>query len=161
MTWALKRGLRQVSGLTRSAEDLLSRRFAYRSHRVKSTIDGPLVNRQIPDAGGSSHALAGALREMLEHHQAHDIPILSPFGARNSLGGRLLAAEHFSKEERWPRERLRVTDDVATVDLGRVDAVTTSVTVDCPAPTPASPKAPSVVCGGDRSSSTRGWTLRR
>ncbi|MGB3375938.1 MAG: NERD domain-containing protein [Microbacterium sp.] len=140
---ALKRGLRQVSGLTRSAEDLLSRRFGYRSHRVTSTIDGPLVIKQIPDAGAASHALAEALREMLEHHQAHDIVILSPFGARNSLVGRLLAAEHFSKEERWLRERLRVTDDVAALNLGRVDAVATPVTVDRPAPTPALPKAPS------------------
>lgn len=158
---ALKRGLRQVSGLTGSAEGLLSRRFGYRSHRVTSTIDGSLVIKQIPDAGGTSHALAEALREMLERHQAHDIAILSTFGARNSLVGRLLAAEHFSKEESWLRERRRLTDDVVAVDLGRVDAVTTPVTVDRPAPTRRWQKRHRVGCGGDRSASTRGWMLKR
>lgn len=139
----LRRGLRQVSGLTRSAEELLSRRFGYRSHRVTSTIDGPLVTKGISDASGASYALVEALRELLEHHQAHDIVILSPFGAHHSLVGRLLAAEHFSKEERWLRDRLRVEEDVAaSVDLGRVDAVVTPVTVDRPVPIPALPKAP-------------------
>lgn len=136
---ALRRGLRQVSGLTSSAEQLLSRRFGYRGHRVTSTIDGPLAIKQVP-ATGPSHALAEALRELLEHHQPHDIVILSPFGARRSLVGQLLAAEHFSKEERWLRERLRVTDEVAPVPVGRVDATVSPVVVEHR--TPTAPKVP-------------------
>ncbi|MFP1602969.1 NERD domain-containing protein [Microbacterium sp. 2216-1] len=139
---ALRRGLRQVSGLTASAEALLSRSFGYRGHRVTSTIDGPLVVKPVASETEASRALAEALRELLEHHQPHDIVILSPFGARNSLAGRLLAAEHFSKEERWLRDRLRVAD-AGVPDLGRVDAVQTATTVQVDAPaTPAVPAAP-------------------
>ena len=130
-----------MTGLTRSAEQLLSRRFGYRSHRVASTIDGPLAIKQIPDAGGASHELSEALRELLEHHQPHDIVILSPFGGRRSLVGRLLAAKHFSKEERWLREWLRVTEDVE-VDLGRVDAVTAPLAVERATPVPGLPRVP-------------------
>lgn len=141
---ALRRGLRQVSGLTRSAEELLSRKFGYRGHRTTSTIEGALEIKRLSDAGDASHALAEALRELLEHHQAHDIVILSPFGGHRSLVGRLLAAENFTKEERWLRDRLRVTDDVASVDLGRVDLVEAPVTALVLGPGPASalPKAP-------------------
>ncbi len=104
---ALRRGLRQVSGLAESAENLLSRRFGYRSHRTTSTIDKPLSIQSIPDSGKPSEALAVALRELLKEHQAHDIVVLSPFGDKRSLVGQVLAAEHFTKEERWLRERLR------------------------------------------------------
>ena len=139
---ALRRGLRQVGALTRSCEELLSRSFGYRSHRGASTINAPLKIAQIPDAGGASHALAAALRELLEHHQAHDIVILSPFGERRSLVGQLLAAEHFSKEERWLRDRLRIDDEVATVDAGRVDAATGPLIVERPSPAPTAPALP-------------------
>ncbi|MGM7667633.1 NERD domain-containing protein [Microbacterium sp. A93] len=141
---ALRRGLRQVGTLTASAESLLSRQFGYYGHRVTSTIDAPLVVKQVSDSAQASSALAEALKELLEHHQAHDIVILSPFGARNSLAGRLLAAEHFSKEERWLRERLKVEPQSGT-GLGPVDAVSTDVTVDVSeAPNPGTmPKAPS------------------
>src|SRR5690606_10605251 len=91
----LRRGLRQVGALAGSAESLLSRRFGYRGHRATSTIDAPLVVKPAEDQPQASRALTEALRELLEHHQAHDIVILSPFGARNSLVGQLLAAEHF------------------------------------------------------------------
>ena len=130
---SLGRGLRQISGLTSSAEDLLSRRFGYRSHRTTSTIDAALVVKKVQNPADASHALAEALRELLEHHQPHDIVILSPFGVRNSLAGRLLTAKNFSKEERWLRDRLRVEPALGTVDLtaGRV-----AVEVD--AATPAS-----------------------
>lgn len=143
---ALRRGLRQVSGLTESAEKLLSRQFGYRGHRGSSTTDGELSIKQIQDADGASHALASALRDLLEHHQPHDIVILSPFGARRSLVGQLLAAEHFSKEERWLRERLRVTDDVTPVDLGAVDAAAGAIDIERPAPSP-SPSMPRVPQG--------------
>ncbi|WP_175987242.1 nuclease-related domain-containing DEAD/DEAH box helicase [Microbacterium tenebrionis] len=134
---ALRRGLRQVSALAESAEALLSRRFGYRGHRATSTISAPLAVKPVADAAEASGALAAALRGLLEHHQAHDIVILSPFGARRSLAGKVLAAEHFTKEERWLRDRLKVD---APVDMGRVDAATTDVVVDVP--TPTTPKAP-------------------
>lgn len=118
---ALRRGLRQVAGLTAAAEGLLSRPFGYRSHRGSSTIDGGLTVKRLTDPTAASHALAEALRELLEHHQAHDIVVLSPFGSRNSLAGRLLAAEYFSKEERWLRDRLRVQPELAAVDFGMTD----------------------------------------
>lgn len=114
---SLGRGLRQIGSLTSSAEDLLSRRFGYRSHRATSTIDAPLVVKKVQNPADASHALAEALRELLEHHQPHDIVILSPFGVRNSLAGRLLTAKNFSKEERWLRDRLRVEPALGTVDL--------------------------------------------
>lgn len=140
---ALRRGVRQVGALTTSAESLLSRQFGYRGHRVTSTLETPLVVKPVVSASHASVALAEAMRELLEHHQAHDIVILSPFGARNSLAGRLLAAVHFSKEERWLRERLKV-DPVVGAELGPVDAVTTAVAIDVPAvPKPSGgPKAP-------------------
>lgn len=136
---ALRRGLRQVDALTASAESLLSRRFGYRGHRAASTISAPLMVTPVADGADASSALTAALRDLLEHHQPHDIVILSPFGARNSLAGRVLAAEHFTKEERWLRERLRVPS-TGDVDLGPVDAATSPVVAEA---TPASlPKAP-------------------
>ncbi|MGO2747007.1 NERD domain-containing protein [Microbacterium sp.] len=139
---ALRRGLRQVGALTTSAESLLSRQFGYRGHRVTSTLETPLTVKAV--TGSASAALAESLRELLEHYQAHDIVILSPFGAHNSLAGRLLVAEHFTKDERWLRERLKV-DPVAGADLGPVDSTTTGASVEVTAaPRPiASPKAPS------------------
>ncbi|WP_300268953.1 hypothetical protein [Microbacterium sp.] len=75
-------------------------------------------------------------------YQAHDIVILSPFGARNSLVGRLLAAEHFTKEERWLRDRLKVETD-ATSTVGVVDATSTGAVTETPSsPTAAVPQAP-------------------
>lgn len=138
---SLTRGLRQVAGLTSAAESLLSRRFGYRGHRLTSTIDGALSVKQVPSDSDATHTLAAALRELLEHHQAHDIVVLSPFGARNSLAGRLLAATSFSKEERWLRDRLRVESE-----LGPVDLASTGVTVEAsgatPSPASGAPRTP-------------------
>ncbi len=144
----LNRGLRQVGALAGSAESLLSRRFGYREHRLTSTIDEPLAVKPVSDAGDASSALAAALKELLEHHQAHDIVILSPFGARNSLAGRLLAAENFTKEERWLRDRLRAelpSDAGIEAGVGTVDAATTGAVVEVdavPNPGTTMPKAP-------------------
>lgn len=142
---ALRRGLRQVNGLTTAAESLLSRSFGYRGHRATSTVEGALT---VASGDDPSHALATALKDLLEHHQAHDIVILSPFGARNSLVGRLLAAENFTKEERWLRDRLRVAPELGPVDLTATDAVA-EVPADAArplpgasAPLPGAPKAP-------------------
>lgn len=135
----LRRGLRQVAGLTAAAEGLLSRPFGYRSHRASSTIDGALTVKPVIGDVKPSHALAEALRELLEHHQAHDIVVLSPFGARNSLAGRLLAAESFSKEERWLRDRLRVETGLGAVDFKRTDVeaeITSSPAPRAPRPVP-------------------------
>ncbi|MGL3148958.1 hypothetical protein ACSS7Z_01230 [Microbacterium sp. A82] len=143
---ALRRGLRQVSALTASAEELLSRKFGYRGHRVTSTIDAPLTVKKVSDGADASSALTKALKELLEHHQPHDIVILSPFGGRNSLVGKLLAAEHFSKEERWLRERLKVETDAA--NLGPVDVASTDLTIDVASPqTPAAPAMPKLPHG--------------
>lgn len=67
------------------------------------------------DAHVDPFTVAQARIPGLEHHQAHDIVILSPFGARNSLAGRLLAAENSTKEERWLRDRLRVVPELGVV----------------------------------------------
>lgn len=114
---ALRRGLRQVGGLTTAAEGLLSQSFGYRGHRDASTIEGSLVVKPVPSGADATHALAEALKELLTHHQPHDIVVLSPFGVRHSLVGRLLAAENFTKEERWLRERLRVEWRLGPVDV--------------------------------------------
>lgn len=138
---SLTRGLRQVAGLTSAAESLLSRRFGYRGHRLTSTIDGALSVKQVPSDSDATHTLAAALRELLEQHQAHDIVVLSPFGARHSLAGKLLAATSFSKEERWLRERLRVEPELGTVDL-----TSTGVAVEAggamPSPASGAPRTP-------------------
>ena len=141
---ALRRGLRQVAGLTAGAEELLSRRFGYRGHRVTSDIDAPLVIRPASSHEEASHALAAALRELLEHHQAHDIVVLSPFGARNSLAGKVLAAENFSKEERWLRGQLRTEhaepEQAETEQLRAGDGPVTQVIPTPSAVKPASGK---------------------
>ncbi|MBO0981971.1 nuclease-related domain-containing DEAD/DEAH box helicase [Microbacterium sp. SD291] len=141
MHLALRRGLRQVAGLTGAAEGLLSRTFGYRSHRVASAAEGALSVKSVSDPSKASHALAEALRGLLEHHQAHDIVILSLFGVRHSLVGRLLAAENFSKEERWLRDRLRVDSALGTVDVVTTDAAA-EVEIGSPSPKPLAPKAP-------------------
>ncbi|WP_223170460.1 hypothetical protein [Microbacterium sp. NIBRBAC000506063] len=151
---ALRRGLRQVSGLAASAENLLSRRFGYLGHRVTSTIDKPLAIKNAADASEAAGALAEALRELLKEHQAHDIVVLSPFGEHRSLVGRLLAAEHFTKEERWLRERLRpVSGEGLRCRMPR------HPTLRPPRPHPR-PRRRRAVCAGARSSSTRASTRR-
>ncbi|MGX1696375.1 NERD domain-containing protein [Microbacterium keratanolyticum] len=138
---ALRRGLRQVSGLTASAESLLSRHFGYRGHRTTSTIDGPLIVKPAASTADASKALAEAMKALLDHHQPHDIVVLSPFGARNSLVGKLLAAENFTKDERWLRERFRV-DAAVGVALGPVDVTSNDVVVEVPASPAGMPRVP-------------------
>ncbi|MFT4156386.1 MAG: AAA family ATPase [Microbacterium sp.] len=156
---ALGRGLRQAAGLTEDIEKLLSRSLGYRGHHLKAV--GALT---IVDPADPSHALADALKELLTHHQAHDIVILSPFGAHNSLVGRLLAAEHFTKEERWLRDRMRVEPELGPVDAPKTDAVA-EVTADAAAvrssaassaaPMPGVPKAGAPMPGVPKAPSGR------
>lgn len=93
--------------------------------------------------GQAAPALAAAVRELLEHHQAHDIVILSPFSARRSPVGRLLDAENFDKEDRWLRERLRIVPpQEGNKGVGPVDAPASPAAVeltDAP-PTPGAPR---------------------
>ena len=117
---AVKRGVRQVAALASGAEDLLSRKFGYAGHRLVTNEEGALDIRPVGTDNASS-MLAAALRELLEHHQSHDIVILSPFGERHSLVGRLLAAETFSKDEKWLRAQLRpfvIPEGTAMVGCG-------------------------------------------
>ncbi|GAA3933858.1 hypothetical protein [Microbacterium soli] len=61
-----------------------------------------------------------------------------------------MAAEHFSKEERWLRDRLRVQADEQPAGIGRVDAGAAPVTVERavpqaspqPVPQPPAPLPP-------------------
>ncbi|GAB3279606.1 nuclease-related domain-containing DEAD/DEAH box helicase [Microbacterium lacusdiani] len=117
---SVDQGVRQVAALASGAEELLSRRFGYSSHRLVTNDPGALSIVPVgTDNAGAE--LARSLRELLEHHQAHDVVILSPFGERHSLVGRLLAAQNFTKDEKWLRAQLRPLVGAADGDAhGRV-----------------------------------------
>lgn len=103
---AVNQGVRQVAALASGAEELLSRRFGYAGHRLVTNDAGALSIVPV-GADNATAELARALRGLLEHHQAHDIVILSPFGERHSLVGSMLAAPNFTKDEKWLRAQLR------------------------------------------------------
>jgi hypothetical protein len=117
---AVQLGVRQVAALASGAEQLLSRRFGYSGHRLVTNDPGAL---EILPAGrdNATAQVAHALRGLLEHHQAHDIVILSPFGERHSLVGNLLSAPNFTKDEKWLRAQLRpLVRSAADASHGRV-----------------------------------------
>lgn len=106
---AMRQSVRQVRALSSAAEELLGRRFGYTGHRLVSNDAGGMRIARVGDSPTS--ALADALRGLLQQHPAHDIVVLSPFGERRSLVGRMLASPHFTKDEKWLRAQLRHVGD--------------------------------------------------
>ncbi|MGV9768308.1 NERD domain-containing protein [Microbacterium sp. NPDC003461] len=106
---AMRQSVRQVRALSSAAEELLGRRFGYTGHRLVSNDVGGMRVVRVGDSPTS--ALAGTLRDLLQQHPAHDIVVLSPFGERRSLVGRMLASPHFTKDEKWLRAQLRHVGD--------------------------------------------------
>jgi len=114
---AMRQSVRQVRALSSAAEELLGRRFGYTGHRLVSNVTGGM---RIQPAGDSpTSALAGALRELLRDHPAHDIVVLSPFGEHRSLVGRMLASPHFSRDEKWLRAQLRHLGEIPDESTSR------------------------------------------
>ncbi|MCW4386330.1 NERD domain-containing protein [Salinibacterium sp. SYSU T00001] len=98
----VRRNCRTVPAVIDGAEAVLRRALGFTGHRVARSVPGGLevVN------GEATSAVASALKSLLEHHDAEDIVILSPFGDTNSTVGRFLQRAEKSKDERWLRKQL-------------------------------------------------------
>lgn len=102
----VRRNVRAVRALTSGAEAALGEALGYTRHRVATSIAGGLTHVDVVN-GSETGALADALREMLKHHDPADIVILSPFAAKGSLVGRMLARPEKSQDERWLRKQVQ------------------------------------------------------
>lgn len=101
----LKRNCRTVPSIVDEAESLVGRPFGFRDHRISRSAPGGLSRVAVP-AGAEVTALVKALRGLLEHHEADDIVILSPYGDKNSTVGEFLRRSEGSPDERWLRKQL-------------------------------------------------------
>lgn len=102
----VRRNCRTVPELTSGVEATLGQQIGYTRHRVARSTPGGLTTVDVID-GQEAAALASALRTLLEHHAPEDIVVLSPFAAKRSLAGRLLARPEKSQDERWLRKQLQ------------------------------------------------------
>lgn len=102
----VRRNCRTVPGLTSAVESTLGQKLGYTRHRVAKSVPGGLTKIDIV-GGNETGALASALRGLLQEHAPEDIVVLSPFAAKRSLVGRLLARPEKSQDERWLRKQLQ------------------------------------------------------
>lgn len=109
----LRRNCRNVPEIIRGTENHLNRSLGFTRHRLTDATPGELERITVA-AGDETAALATALRTLLEHHEAHEIVVLSPYGEKSSLVGSFLARTDASPDERWLRKQL------ATPDGGRI-----------------------------------------
>ncbi|WP_279588295.1 NERD domain-containing protein [Salinibacterium sp. ZJ77] len=101
----LRRNCRNVPELIHSAEKRLGRSLGFTRHRLRDATPGGLERVEVA-RGRETSALASALKRLLEHHEPHEIVVLSPFGERSSLVGSFLARPEASADERWLRKQL-------------------------------------------------------
>lgn len=102
----VRRNCRSAPGLVSGVEQVLRQQIGYAGHRVAKSTPGGL--EVVPISGDrEGAALASALKKLLVDHSPEDIVILSPFAAKRSLVGRLLARPEQSGEERWLRKQLQ------------------------------------------------------
>lgn len=102
----VRRNCRAVPGLTSGAEAMLGHAIGYTRHRVAKSVAGGLTKVEMA-GGNETGALASALRALLVDHAPEDIVVLSPFAAKRSLAGRLLARSEKTQDERWLRKQLQ------------------------------------------------------
>jgi hypothetical protein len=77
-----------------------------KDHRL-SEIDGGGLTVLTVKPQNQEKKLREVLRKLLEEHEAKDIRVLSPFGGRSSLAGRIIHSETNSNEAKWLKENLK------------------------------------------------------
>ncbi|WP_232819202.1 nuclease-related domain-containing DEAD/DEAH box helicase [Homoserinimonas sp. OAct 916] len=102
----VRRNCRTVPAVIDGAEKTLGHNLGFTGHKVSRSVPGGFDVVAV-EPGGETKALAAALRGLLEHHDAEDIVVLSPFGENTSTVGQLLKRPEKSKDERWLRKQLQ------------------------------------------------------
>ena len=77
-----------------------------KDHRL-SEIDGGGLTVLTGKPHNREKMFREVLRKLLEEHEAKYIRILSPFGGRSSLAGRIVHGESSSNEAKWLKENLK------------------------------------------------------
>ncbi|WP_286721467.1 nuclease-related domain-containing DEAD/DEAH box helicase [Microbacterium sp. UBA1612] len=101
----LRRNCRTVPAIITATEKRLRTGLGFTRHRVSESTPGGFTS-VMAKPGAETAALATALRELLTEFDPDDIVVLSPFGAKSSLVGELLARSESSPDERWLRKQL-------------------------------------------------------
>jgi hypothetical protein len=77
-----------------------------KDHRLTEINGGGLTVLDVKPQNQQKR-LREVLRKLLEKHEAEDIRVLSPFGGRSSLAGRIVHSEAKSNEAKWLKENLK------------------------------------------------------
>jgi superfamily I DNA/RNA helicase len=77
-----------------------------KDHRLTEIEGGGLTVMEVKPHN-QEKKLREVLRDLLEEHDPKDIRVLSPFGGRSSLAGRIVHSEAKSNEAKWLKENLK------------------------------------------------------
>lgn len=102
----LRANTRMTPKLHQDMTALLGLDLGVTKHRLSKDKTGGLVVVNAPE-GRQAKNLVATLKELLGSYEAEDIRVLSPFGAQNSLVGKIFKSEPKSPDERWLSANMR------------------------------------------------------
>lgn len=110
----LSKNCRSDPQLYKQMMEYLNKPGLVKDHRL-SEIDGAGLTVLSVKPQNQEKKLREVLKKLLEEHPASDIRVLSPFGGKSSLAGRVVHSEANSNEAVWLKENLKspaVTDGI-------------------------------------------------
>lgn len=105
----LSQNCRMTPSLHRSMSAYLGLDLGVSKHRLPNDKTGGLTVIPVAD-GEEATKLQSVLRDLLEHYLPDEIRILSPFGAKRSLAGRVVAENGRSNVKKWLVQNLKSPD---------------------------------------------------
>jgi len=124
----VRRNCRVAPRLLRAISGQLGRPLDHSGDRMSESTFGQLDKVTVAE-GRELPALATALKGLLEHHQADEIVVLSPFGPRSSLVGRLLSRVPETKEEHWLHEHFGGESGIAWHSISKYKGLDSAAVV--------------------------------
>lgn len=103
---SLRKNCRSDPKLYKEMMDHLQMPRLVKDHRL-TEIDGAGLTVMNVKPHNQEKKLREVLRKLLEEHDPKDIRVLSPFGGRSSLAGRIVHSDAKSNEAKWLKENLK------------------------------------------------------
>ena len=103
---SLSKNCRCDPKLYKEMMDYLQMPRLVKDHRLTEIEGGGLTVMEVKPHN-QEKKLREVLRNLLEEHDPKDIRVLSPFGGRSSLAGRIVHSEAKSNEAKWLKENLK------------------------------------------------------